>query len=157
MFVLKSLGKRLSWQVSDILVSDRTWFMETVQHYHPSEIQKYCTFSFSLPACYSPPPVLSPDLYSCDGGQRPHYSTYCSAVWRVLQLPLWNLKHQRLLNCLNILYEAETLLQGPARHYTMSMVWRYIILSNACLYSHVKCVCRPRHLSGCSAWWNHAE
>lgn len=63
---------------------------------------------------------------------------HCSAVWRVLQLPLWNLKHQQLLSCLNILYKAEHCYRGWLD--TMSAVWRYIILSSVLIYSWVKCV-----------------
>lgn len=126
-FVFKSRGKLLSWQVSDSLVSDRAWSMETVQYHHPSETLQHCTFTVSPPVCYSPPPALCLDLYSCNWGQRPHYSMHCSAVWKVLQLPLWNLKHQLLLSCLNILYTAEHLYRGRPRHNKMSVVWGYIM------------------------------
>lgn len=64
------LGKLWSWQVNDIPVSDRAWFMETVQYRHPSETLQYCTFSLFLPACYSPPPPSSLDLYSSNWGSE---------------------------------------------------------------------------------------
>lgn len=61
-FVLMSLGKMSSWQVSDILVSDRTWLMQTVRYYNPSDSESFCLLRF-LPHPVIPLLHFSPLIY----------------------------------------------------------------------------------------------
>ena len=140
------------WAISRCPIGRDWWILCNVT-IHQRRWKTVASASLSLAACYSPPPALS--FWSIFLGPGGSEVTLEHVLLSSLEsAPVTTVKSQAS--------EASELfkytVRGPARRYTMSTaVWRSIILTNGCLYCHVKCVCRLRHLSGCSAWWNHTE